>query len=81
MMKKQTEATVIGIIAIAILSLLVSDDADAAKNVRYECSTYSGEHVLTLPVGTSTEQLAPVRITFHGDPISGVYERTGLTQY
>ena len=81
MMKKQTAATVIGITAIALSSFLVADDAQAAKNVRYECTNVSDVRVLTLPVAPLGATVAQVQMVFHGDKLEATYVRNGLSQY
>lgn len=48
---------------------------------RYECYTYVGSnHVLTLPIPEADAPTQLVPITFQGDPILAVYQRSGLTQ-
>ena len=48
---------------------------------RYQCYTYVGsKHVLTLPVAPLNSDVGMVTVTFHGDGLDAIYQRSGLTQ-
>ena len=57
----------------------MSSDGDS---VRYECYTYDypAQHVLTLPVAASNSDAGAVTMTFHGEQLLAMYQRSGLTQ-
>ena len=82
-MKRQTVRNVIGPTAMAFSFFLVAavtNDAHAAKNVRYECTTAGSEHVLTLPVAPLDAPVAEVKIVLHGVTLTATYVRDGLNQ-
>ena len=69
-------------IALALLLIAaIADDAQAAKNERYECTNVSDVRILTLPVAPLNASVAEVTITFHGDKLKATYVRKGLIQY
>ena len=51
-------------------------------SVRYECYTYDypAQHVLSLPVAPLNSDVGMVNVTFHGDQLEAIYQRSGLTQ-
>ncbi|MHC4228130.1 MAG: hypothetical protein ACYSW0_11950 [Planctomycetota bacterium] len=59
-----------------------SKPADTGSPVRYECYTYDhpAQHVLTLPVAPLNAPVAEVTVMFHGEQLTAIYTRNGLTQ-
>ena len=54
---------------------------DSGGNTRYVCYTYVGsKHVLTLPVAPLNSDVGMVSVTFHGEQLEAIYQRSGLTQ-
>jgi len=63
------------------VSSSASQSGSTGGNTRYECYTYVGsKHVLTLPVAPLNSDVGMVNVTFHGDQLEAIYQRSGLTQ-
>ena len=54
----------------------------SGDSVRYDCYTYDypAQHVLRLPVAPLNSDVGVVNVTFHGDQLEAIYQRSGLTQ-
>ena len=59
-----------------------SGGGSSGGSVRYECYTYDypAQHVLTLPVAPLNSDVGMVNVTFHGEQLEAIYQRSGLTQ-
>ena len=72
----------IALLLVAGCETVPMSDSGSGSGVRYACYTYDypAQHVLTLPVAPLNAEVGMVNVTFHGDTLEAIYQRSGLTQ-